>query len=92
MTEEARHVRYAREELQRIMPRADHPERAGARNLVHTEVYRSVGITPAVGRKAAPADRTTTRCCAGPRASSCRSRASRGSSAVRRRPCGSAPT
>lgn len=68
VTEEARHVRYAREELQRIMPRTNRAERVWARyltariafvvarNLVHPEVYRSVGIAPAVGRKAALAN------------------------------------
>lgn len=65
VTEEARHVRYAREELQRIMPRTRRAERVWARyltariavvvagNLVHPEVYRSVGIEPKAGRAAA---------------------------------------
>jgi len=65
VTEEARHVRYAREELMRIMPRTNAAQRAlarylsarvafvVARNLVHRDVYRSVGIDPAVGQKAA---------------------------------------
>lgn len=63
--EEARHVRYAREELVRIMPKMNRAQRATgryftariahlvARNLVHPDVYRSVGIDPEVGRKAA---------------------------------------
>lgn len=68
VTEEARHVRYAREELQRIMPRTNRAERAWARyltariafvvarNLINPEVYRSVGIEPKVGRAAALAN------------------------------------
>ena len=68
VTEEARHVRYAREELLRIMPRTNRRQRAiaryltariallVARNLVHPEVYRSVGIDPEVGRVAALAN------------------------------------
>jgi hypothetical protein len=66
--EEARHVRYARGELVRIMPKVNRLERelaryfsariayVVARNLVHPEVYRSVGIDPEVGRKAALAN------------------------------------
>jgi P-aminobenzoate N-oxygenase AurF len=69
VTEEARHVRYAREELMRIMPRTNAPQRAlarflsarvafvVARNLIHRDVYKSVGIDPAVGQKAALANR-----------------------------------
>ena len=65
VTEEARHVRYAREELQRIMPRTGRVQRAignyltariatvVAANLIHPEVYRSVGIDPKVGAQAA---------------------------------------
>jgi len=65
VTEEARHVRYAREELLRIMPQAGRAERGVAqylsartaylvaRNLVHQDVYASVGIDPQVGRRAA---------------------------------------
>jgi len=65
VTEEARHVRYAREELIRIMPKINRMERAVARwlaahvayvvarDLVHADVYAGVGIDPAVGRKAA---------------------------------------
>jgi 1,2-phenylacetyl-CoA epoxidase catalytic subunit len=68
VTEEARHVRYAREELMRIMPRTNAPQRAlarflsarvafvVARNLIHRDVYKSVGIDPAVGQKAALAN------------------------------------
>lgn len=68
VTEEARHVRYAREELQRIVPRINRAERAWARyltariafvvarNLIHPEVYRSVGIDPKAGRAAALAN------------------------------------
>jgi hypothetical protein len=68
VTEEARHVRYAREELMRIMPRANAAERAlarylssrvafvVARNLVHRDVYRSVGIDPVAGHRAAVAN------------------------------------
>jgi hypothetical protein len=68
VTEEARHVRYAREELMRIMPRTNAAERVYARyasariafvvarNLIHRDVYRSVGIDPKVGRKAALAN------------------------------------
>jgi hypothetical protein len=68
VTEEARHVRYAREELLRIMPKTTRWQRAiaryltariafvVARNLVHPDVYRSVGIDPQVGRKAALAN------------------------------------
>jgi hypothetical protein len=68
VTEEARHVRYAREELMRIMPRTNALQRAlarflsarvafvVARNLIHRDVYKSVGIDPAVGQKAALAN------------------------------------
>ncbi|GAA4037581.1 diiron oxygenase [Allokutzneria multivorans] len=63
--EEARHVRYAREEIVRGMEGlskaelAVHRYQAGAmayyvsRTLINPEVYRSVGIDPKVGRKAA---------------------------------------
>jgi hypothetical protein len=65
VTEEARHVRYAREELMRIMPKVSAARRSlgrqltaatallVARNLIHRDVYASVGIDPAVGYKAA---------------------------------------
>lgn len=65
VTEEARHVRYAREELVRIMPRTNGMQRelarylvsrvafVVARNLVHRDVYTSVGIDPAAGHRAA---------------------------------------
>jgi hypothetical protein len=68
VTEEARHVRYAREELMRIMPRTNAAQRAVARylsariafvvarNLIHRDVYRSVGIDPDAGHKAALAN------------------------------------
>jgi hypothetical protein len=68
VTEEARHVRYAREELTRIMPRTSGAQRTlarylsarvafvVARNLIHRDVYKSVGIDPAVGHKAALAN------------------------------------
>ena len=68
VTEEARHVRYAREELTRIMPKTSGAQRAlarylsarvafvVARNLVHRDVYKSVGIDPVVGHKAAIAN------------------------------------
>ncbi|MBW0088520.1 diiron oxygenase [Pseudonocardia sp. KRD-184] len=68
VTEEARHVRYAREELVRIMPRISTAQRAlanyltariayvVAKNLIHCDVYASVGIDPAVGYRAAQAN------------------------------------
>jgi hypothetical protein len=68
VTEEARHVRYAREELMRIMPRTNAAQRAVARylaariafvvarNLIHRDVYRSVDIDPDAGHKAALAN------------------------------------
>ena len=68
LTEEARHVRYAREELMRIMPKTNAAQRqlarylaariafVVARNLVHRDVYKSVGIDPLVGHKAALAN------------------------------------
>jgi hypothetical protein len=68
VAEEARHVRYAREELTRIMPNASRAQRAAARwftarivfvvarDLVHPDVYASVGIDPAVGHEAALAN------------------------------------
>ncbi len=68
VTEESRHVRYAREELTRIMPKTNRAQRAAARwftariaytvgrNLVHPDVYASVGIDPAVGHQAALAN------------------------------------
>ncbi|MEV6632920.1 diiron oxygenase [Actinoplanes sp. NPDC051470] len=63
--EESRHVRYAREELARQIEQASKPRLAFDRliiartawltghHLVHQDVYRSVGIEPAVGRRAA---------------------------------------
>jgi len=68
VVEEARHVRYAREELVRIMPKLSRGELARhrlvtatvsyllANALVDPAVYRSVGIEPEVGRKAALAN------------------------------------
>jgi P-aminobenzoate N-oxygenase AurF len=68
VTEEARHVRYAREELLRIMPKTNAAQRAlgryltarvayvVARNLVHRDVYAAVGLDPVVGRHAALAN------------------------------------
>jgi hypothetical protein len=68
VTEEARHVRYAREELLRIMPHTNAAERAlaqylsariafvVARNLIHPDVYAAVGIDPRAGRRAALAN------------------------------------
>jgi hypothetical protein len=68
VVEEARHVRYAREELARQVRAAGRRRLAydrlviaraayltGAR-LISPEVYRSVGIDPAVGRRAAAAN------------------------------------
>jgi hypothetical protein len=68
VTEEARHVRYAREELIRLMPRTNRAQRelarylaariafVVARNLVHRDVYAAVGIEPATGHRAALAN------------------------------------
>ncbi|WP_051342931.1 AurF N-oxygenase family protein [Pseudonocardia spinosispora] len=68
VTEEARHVRYAREELSRIMPKANFAQRVIARwltalsahqiatNLIHPDVYRSVGLDPKEARKVARAN------------------------------------
>jgi hypothetical protein len=68
VTEEARHVRYAREELMRIMPNTNAAQRAlarylsarvayvVARNLIHRDVYKAVGIDPAAGHRAAVAN------------------------------------
>ena len=68
VTEEARHVRYAREELIRIMPKANRAQRelarylaariafVVARNLIHRDVYASVSIDPAAGHRAALAN------------------------------------
>jgi para-aminobenzoate N-oxygenase AurF len=68
VTEEARHVRYARDELVRIMPKTNRAQRAVARwltariasvvarDLVHPDVYACVGIDPAVGHRAALAN------------------------------------
>jgi hypothetical protein len=68
VTEEARHVRYAREELARLMPKTGPVRRGVARfvtaqmavvianNLVHRDVYAAVGIDPKVGYRAARAN------------------------------------
>lgn len=68
VTEEARHVRYAREEVARLMPLLSWPQREIAkvltavvgtvvvRSLVSPEVYRSVGLDPRTARKAALAN------------------------------------
>jgi hypothetical protein len=68
VTEEARHVRYAREELIRIMPKINRAQRelarylaariafVVARNLIHRDVYASVAIDPVVGQRAALAN------------------------------------
>lgn len=65
VTEEARHVSFAREELARATEGLSRAQRAWhqlitaqaayvmMRNLVNPEVYRSVGIDPAEGRRAA---------------------------------------
>jgi len=68
VTEEARHVRYAREELNRIMAQATAAQRSLARwltaaaahriatNLIHPDVYRSVGLDPKLARRVAGAN------------------------------------
>jgi hypothetical protein len=68
VTEEARHVRYAREELARLVPHTNAAQREVARwltaiagyriatNLVHPDVYKSVGLDPKVARKVARAN------------------------------------
>ena len=68
VTEEARHVRYAREELARLMPKLGAGQRIIGRwltaaaahriatNLIHPDVYRSVGLDPKQARKAARAN------------------------------------
>jgi hypothetical protein len=78
--EEARHVRYAREEVQRLMPtttgfrlgyhRAMLARTAFmvVRSLVHPDVYRSVGLDPELARRTAlanPHHRDTLRTWAG---------------------------
>lgn len=74
--EEGRHVRYAREELARLMPQLSRAELAWHRsvtsiaayliidNLVQPRVYRAVGIDPRLGRRVAvrnPCHRQTRR-------------------------------
>jgi hypothetical protein len=68
VVEESRHVRYAREELQRMVPRLNRVQLAHQRgvvalvcyllaeSLIDPAVYRSVGIAPATGRAAAQAN------------------------------------
>jgi hypothetical protein len=68
VTEEARHVRYAREELVRLMPKTNAVQREAARwlsaaaahriatNLIHPDVYLSVGLDPKQARKVAMAN------------------------------------
>lgn len=68
VTEEARHVRYAREELSRLIPDTGPVGREVARwltaiagyriatNLIHPDVYKSVGLDPKVARKVAKAN------------------------------------
>jgi hypothetical protein len=65
VTEEARHVRYAREELERLMPKTNRVQREVARwltaiagyriatNLIHPDVYKSVGLDPKVAGEVA---------------------------------------
>jgi hypothetical protein len=66
--EESRHVRFAREELARLVPQSSRARLAFDRmligrtamltgqRLVHSDVYRAVGIDPIVGRRAARAN------------------------------------
>lgn len=68
VVEEARHVRYAREELVRIMPRLGRAQLSRQRtvvaivshlladSLIDPRVYRAVGIAPEAGRAAALAN------------------------------------
>lgn len=68
VTEEARHVRYAREELARLMPTTNAVQREAGRwltavaahriatNLIHPDVYKSVGLDPVRARKVARAN------------------------------------
>ncbi|MHA6780506.1 AurF N-oxygenase family protein [Pseudonocardia saturnea] len=68
VTEEARHVRYAREELVRTMPRLGRVQRELARaltpvvsfvvirSLIHPGVYESVGLDPRTARRVALAN------------------------------------
>jgi hypothetical protein len=68
VTEEARHVRYAREELARIMPKTNARQRALARwqtalvghriatSLIHPQVYASVGLDPRHAHRVARAN------------------------------------
>ncbi len=68
VTEEARHVRYAREELARLVPTLNKAEITVGRsltalsafriatNLIHPDVYLSVGLDPKVASKVAKAN------------------------------------
>jgi hypothetical protein len=68
VTEEARHVRYAREELARLAPKLNFAQRELGRwltalmahriasRLVHPDVYRSVGLDPKQASKVAKAN------------------------------------
>jgi hypothetical protein len=68
VVEESRHMRYAREELARLVPVTGPATLAYSRlliaraayligtHLIHSDVYRSVGIDPAEGRAAARAN------------------------------------
>ena len=68
VTEEARHVRYAREELARMMPDTGPVGREVARwltaiagyriatNLIHPDVYKSAGLDPKTARAVAKAN------------------------------------
>jgi hypothetical protein len=68
VVEEARHVRFAREELSRVLPRLSAPKRAHhrlvaalvsailVRVLIDPRVYESVGLDPAAGQRAARAN------------------------------------
>jgi hypothetical protein len=68
VVEEARHVRFAREELRRVLPKLSAPARAHhrlvaalvsaivARVLIDPAVYESVGLDPAAARRVARAN------------------------------------
>ena len=68
VTEEARHVRYAREELARVTEKENRLQRTVGRwltavaayriatNLIHPDVYRSVGLDPKQAAKTAKAN------------------------------------
>ena len=91
VVEEARHVRYAREEMLRLMPKLSAARLARQRmlvaivsylivdSLVDKRVYEAVGIPADVGRKAALANPTIRRPGVGWPRRSCRSCANAGS-------------